>query len=184
MSNYMSYLTATYRVIIDKLYELFDETINTTNNRLYNDTTIYDQYTTFFSKPTHVIDNIYLGSAYNAANYSQLCELNIKVILNVTKEVSIFFPDDFIYEKIDISDNDDQDITEHLSRSYEFIDKNKDKNIFIHCKMGASRSVSVLIYYLIIKYSMTVDEALNFVKNKRIIVNPNAKFIDEIKNMI
>ena len=40
------------------------------------------------------------GSAYNAASYYDLKEKNIKMILNVTSEISEYYPDDFEYHNI------------------------------------------------------------------------------------
>ena len=41
--------------------------------------------------PTHIIDNIYIGSEYNSADIDKLKELNIKTILNVAEECKCYF---------------------------------------------------------------------------------------------
>lgn len=50
------------------------------------------------------------------------------------------------------------------------------KNILVHCMAGISRSVSLVIYYLMKKYNMSYITALDIIKNKRIIANPNDSF--------
>lgn len=49
-------------------------------------------------------------------------------------------------------------------------------NILIHCMAGISRSVSVIIYYLIKKYRLTYQNSLDFLRSKRKICNPNPSF--------
>ena len=62
----------------------------------------------FFNDPVHIIDNIYLGNAYNAANYNNLKDLNIKIIINVTKEIQNYYPEDFHYYNIKIMDTNNE----------------------------------------------------------------------------
>ncbi len=61
---------------------------------------------------------------------------------------------------------------------YDFIDRSiqGNGNILIHCMAGISRSASLTIYYLMKKYSVSYDEAYNYVKNKRKIIDPNSCF--------
>ena len=48
----------------------------------------------------HIIDNIYIGNACNAADYYTMKNLNITHIVNVSQEISNYFPEDFNYFKI------------------------------------------------------------------------------------
>lgn len=50
------------------------------------------------------------------------------------------------------------------------------KNILVHCMAGISRSVSLIVYYLMKKYNLSFDQAISIVKNKRKIANPNDGF--------
>jgi protein-tyrosine phosphatase len=50
--------------------------------------------------------------------------------------------------------------------------------------MGSSRSAILVIYYLIKKYQMSMDEALHFLKEKRSIVNINNNFIKDVKKCL
>src|SRR5207248_2076018 len=61
---------------------------------------------------------------------------------------------------------------------YHFIDnvvQNNDK-ILIHCMAGVSRSVSVVVYYLMKKTGMGYNKAYDQVKNIRSVANPNNSF--------
>ena len=44
-------------------------------------------------------------------------------ILNMSWEAANFFPDDFVYMKLTISDYKDQKIFEHFNAGFEFIGK-------------------------------------------------------------
>ena len=184
MTEYLSYFPAAYRVCKDVVYEYWYTDQNTdTNERIYPTCTWYDKYTTFFCTPTHIIDNLYIGSAYNAANFAQLKSFDIKVIINMTNEISNYFSNDFTYRQFQLYDNNVDDIEKYLTDIMMCIDENKDKNILVHCKIGASRSAGIVLYYLMIRHQMDLTKALEFVKEKRTIINPNNKFIESLKKV-
>ena len=131
--------------------------------------------------PSHIIDNIYLGSSINAANYTTLNEFDIKHIINISDNIPNYFPDDIDYKHYTIPDDDSGSVFDVLDDSYEFLNQNADKNIFVHCFAGASRSASLILYYLIKKHNMTIDNAMKFLKEKRDVVNINVRFIDDVR---
>ena len=51
----------------------------------------YRQIVWFYSYPTQIIPNLYLGSAFNAYDIVQLNKINVTVIINVTKEIDNFY---------------------------------------------------------------------------------------------
>ena len=181
-----------------KSYESFLEikkyVDETGNHRILPKVGYYDELSHFFGNPTHIIDNIYLGSAFNAASYECLNSLNIKVIFNITKEISNYYPDDFIYLRYNIYDNNKNSIGKYLEKAFSDIkhhQRNTEGNILVHCYMGASRSASVIIYYLMKTQKnkngdqLSFDEALDFIKEKRAIVNPTFRFTKDLaKSMI
>ena len=54
-------------------------------------------------------------------------------------------------------------------------------NVLVHCMAGVSRSVSVVIYYLMKKYFENFDKTFAFVKSKRPIANPNDSFKGQLQ---
>lgn len=139
----------------------------------------------YIDKPSHIIDNIYLGNAYTAANYNLLKELNINIIINITSNIPNYFEydDHFTYINYNIKDINDSEIKEYLIKSYSVLSTTTDKNILIHCYAGSSRSASIILYYLIKKYNYSFKDANNMLKSKRDIVNINTTYIDEIKKL-
>ncbi len=163
------------------------------NKRILPEVGLMHEYSVFFGKPTHIVDNIYLGSAFNAASYDTLKENNITTILNITREIRNYFPEDFQYERYDLYDNNKHSILAYLEKAFaaiRFQQDNVDGNILIHCYMGASRSASVVLYYLMKTKKnddgefMSFDEALNFIKSKRSNVNPTFRFTKDLAKSI
>ena len=50
------------------------------------------------------------------------------------------------------------------------------ENILVHCNMGISRSITIVVRYLQIVYDMTYSEALKYIKTRRSFVKPNTLF--------
>ena len=136
------------------------------------------------AEPVHKIDNfIYLGNGFDAADYATLSTLGISAVVNATQELRCYF-DDLEYMKVDVLDNGDAHIRPFFEEFIAFIDKHKGKNILIHCYMGSSRSAAFVLLYLVTQYQMTVDEALERIKNIRSIVNINNNFIEDLRTYI
>jgi protein-tyrosine phosphatase len=157
------------------------------NNRIYQPLTYYETYSVFFNDPTHIIDNIFLGSAFNAATYETLEKFQIKLIINMTSEITNYFPDDFKYVRYDLRDDNKQSINSYLENAYNDIIMHQtisDDNILVHCYMGASRSASLVIYYIMRKKNYSFDDALAFVKEKRNIVNPTFRFTKDLARSV
>jgi protein tyrosine/serine phosphatase len=147
----------------------------------------YHQYWYFYNTADKIDDNLYLGSSFNAYCQSELKEKNINVIINVSDDVDNFHEGfgDIIYYKFPISDNNSDDITDILLQTNNIIDThiNKGHNILVHCYMGASRSATVVINYIMNKYKITYEQAKDYVSNKRPLVNLSEKFDNTLKSI-
>lgn len=54
-------------------------------------------------------------------------------------------------------------------------------NVLVHCRMGISRSASLVIAFLMRKYKCGYDKAFVKVKDRRPIVHPNTGFVSQLK---
>jgi atypical dual specificity phosphatase len=161
------------------------------SERILPDIGMINKYYEFYQPPTHIIDNIYLGSAFNAASYQVLKDNNIKMIINVTKSLSNYHENtnEFIYKKYPIYDDNEASIQGYLNSTLSDILsfqkqnylQNKSDNILVHCFMGASRSASIVINYLMLVKNMSFDDALKFIHKKRIVVNPTKKYESDLR---
>ena len=197
MSYYINFIKSGLLVLTDrtrdflKYYFISDNDIDedeckVPNRRIFPKVSYIEQLQTFFGEPTLIIDSIYLGSAFNAGNINMLRNNNIGLIINMTNEITNHYEDEIIYKRYPLYDNNNDSIVPYLEDTYNDICKFKkdhpDKNIMVHCFMGASRSATVVAYYLIKKYNLIVDDAIIKIKEKRSIVNLTAKFYCELNN--
>lgn len=134
-------------------------------------------------KPSQIFDYLYLGSEWNAANFEELQKNNVGYILNVTREIDNFFPASFTYMNIRVYDVEMTDLLSHWADTYNFINnaRKSGQAVFVHCKMGISRSASTVIAYAMKQYHWPLDVALAYVKERRSIVNPNEGFMKQLQ---
>ncbi len=134
---------------------------------------------------TKIINNIYLGNAYNAVDFIDLNNKQTKLIVNCTEEIPDYHPNEFKYIHLRIRDYNDANLLDKLDELVDEINRYSvlypDASILIHCYMGSSRSASVLIAYLIKYHNMDLDSAIKYVKNLRKIVNLNISFYEQLK---
>ena len=141
---------------------------------------LYMNKTKLFPSYEQITEKIYLGNEDTARDKVLLNKLNISHILICAEGLEKFFPDEFSYKILYIDDAIDEDILSWLKEAFEFIDSSVN-NIYIHCVMGISRSPSIVIAYLMYKNKMSYEEAYDFVKNKRNVINPNSGFQEQLK---
>jgi protein-tyrosine phosphatase len=141
-------------------------------------------------------DGIFIGNAYSViGNYATkesdlLDVLNIKVVISALTEEEYEdymiaredFPD-ITWHRLVIDDDEDEKISLHFFTVYEIISRalSENKNVIVHCAAGMSRSPSLVIAYLMIENRWCYEEAYNYVKNKRPIVEPNIGFVKQLK---
>uniref|UniRef100_A0A1B6CCD1 Uncharacterized protein n=1 Tax=Clastoptera arizonana TaxID=38151 RepID=A0A1B6CCD1_9HEMI len=83
---------------------------------------------------------------------------------------------------IQVTDIPQEDLLCNFNNTFEFIKTGQEYGcVLVHCYFGVSRSVSVVIAYLMKKYQISFDEALERVKSRRKLVGPNKGFEDQLK---
>lgn len=103
-------------------------------------------------------------------------ELKIGAILSCAKGYELNHPRTLVphYRYIPTLDQDECDISVHFDDAADFIrDSLRHTNVLAHCIAGVSRSVSMVIAYLIREHKLNYDEAYRLVKSKRKIVPLN-----------
>jgi len=182
---------APVRVAKDKIYDAF--TYENTKNkdgesqkeiqRMYPKDVIAE-YVSFFSSPQEVYPRIFLGSANNADCYYTLKDLGIKYVINVSAEITSYYPDYFTYYQISIRDDNIESIRPYFTPSFEKIEEflaNNDGNVFIHCFMGASRSATIVANYIAKKTHDDITTVLVDLKKKRPVVNLTNQYVSDLR---
>lgn len=88
-----------------------------------------------------IFDTVFLGSEWNAANLEELNRNGIGHILNVTREIDNFFPDQFTYCNVRVYDDEATELLKHWDSTYKYITTAilAGSKVLVHCKMGVSR---------------------------------------------
>ncbi|CAH0556014.1 unnamed protein product [Brassicogethes aeneus] len=133
--------------------------------------------------PTEIFEHVYLGSEWNASNYEELQKNGVGHILNVTREIDNFFPGTFDYLNVRVYDDEKTDLLKHWDDTFKYITKAREtgSKVLVHCKMGVSRSASVVIAYAMKAYDMDFVSALRLVKDKRSCIKPNSSFLSQLE---
>jgi protein-tyrosine phosphatase len=129
-----------------------------------------------------IIDGIYLGSINSAYDLEQLKKRGITHLLSVISGFDAPFPNEFKYLVINALDTENTNLFKIFDETNKFIENaiQSGGKVLVHCKAGRSRSVSILCAYIISTFGMPVDEALNSIKNKRDILEPNDGFVKQL----
>ncbi|XP_043696799.1 dual specificity protein phosphatase 1-like isoform X2 [Telopea speciosissima] len=83
-----------------------------------------------------------------------------------------------------VTDREDTDIAQYFDECFDFIDEAKrlGGGVLVHCFVGRSRSVTVVVAYLMKKYHMSLSQALELVRSKRPQAAPNSGFMLQLQN--
>lgn len=137
----------------------------------------------------HIIDNIYLGNWRDSIDEAKLKYNNIRCILTLNKnkehtetDRNMFARLGIRYKYIRIQDSLDANILPYIDESIKFI-KECDGNVLIHCFAGISRSVSIVVAYLMKEKQMSYNDSIRYVRNIRSIANPNYSFVQQLKSL-
>lgn len=131
---------------------------------------------------SEILDGMYIGNINSVYDFNKLKELGITHIISVLAGFNPPFPNDFKYLILNALDTTNTDISKNFKSTNEFIDDavENDGKVLVHCMAGRSRSVTVLAAYIISTYGFPVEKTLDFIKNKRNIIEPNLGFKNQL----
>jgi protein-tyrosine phosphatase len=137
-----------------------------------------------------IVPHLYLGDAHNAGRIKELIYFKIDTVINVSTTPNYFESIEvkysFKYIKYPWSDIESFNILDELDKIISLIHVLiiEGKNVFVHCGAGVSRSVSVVIAYLIKYNNMKYDQAFNLIKSIRWFIKPNSGFVEQYEQLI
>jgi protein-tyrosine phosphatase len=130
---------------------------------------------------------IFIGSAGAAMNFDVLEKEGITHILSLAGNVCQPCPK-FTYNVHEVSDkpSSSKKLFDLLPSCMEFIDLALQHNdgkgkILVHCMMGKSRSATVITAYLMARQRLGMTEALDTVRERRPVAQPNIGFVLGLK---
>lgn len=154
---------------------------------------LYIQYVQPHTSPGMVIDEkpdlqmaelrkgLFVSSQDPAADKSLLFKHGVTHILNVAG-LQNFFPNDFEYKSLMLFDTPEVQIRDVFEECFNFIDTAlcNGGNVLVHCNAGVSRSVTIVLAYVMEKEKIGLSQVLNELKKIRPQVKPNTGFMKEL----
>lgn len=89
----------------------------------------------------------------------------------------------FDYFNVRVYDDEKTDLLKHWDNTFRYIQRAKleGSKVLVHCKMGISRSASVVIAYAMKQYNWEFTQAIQHVKDKRNCIKPNKNFLAQLE---
>ncbi|KAM8787288.1 dual specificity protein phosphatase 2 [Rhynchonycteris naso] len=147
------------------------------SSRLDPRATFYDQ-----GGPVEILPYLYLGSCSHSSDLQGLQTCGITAVLNVSASCPNHFEGLLRYKSIPVEDNQMVEISAWFQEAIGFIDsvKNSGGRVLVHCQAGISRSATICLAYLIQSHRVRLDEAFDFVKQRRGVISPNFSFMGQL----
>ena len=131
-----------------------------------------------------ITENIFLGGYTAAENKKTLQEImKVDAVLTVADSLEPKFPFYFEYKVIEISDDPESNLKQHLLECIEFIEGivKSGKRVYVHCAAGVSRSASTVLAYMMASKNISLNDAYELVSAKRPCIKPNDGFVAQLK---
>ena len=135
----------------------------------------------FTDNMNYIIDNIYLGDKTAAKNEEFLKEYNISTVINCAEELTSVYKD-IKFMELKLYDTNDQNLFPKFEVAYKYIKLHSKNNILIHCKMGASRSASLVIFYIMKEKGWDYDTSYKYTEKRRPVINPKGGFAAQLRD--
>ncbi|PFX28841.1 dual specificity protein phosphatase 19-like [Stylophora pistillata] len=134
-------------------------------------------------KVYNVLDNLFISSQEGARNLEELKQNNITHILNVGTGIENAFPKEFEYKTVEMLDLPETPICQYFPGMFDFIiNGSKSGAVLVHCNAGVSRSVTVILGYLMFSKRLPLEEAMEIVKKARPSAKPNEGFLHQLQD--
>ncbi|XP_074495428.1 dual specificity protein phosphatase 2 [Sebastes fasciatus] len=140
-------------------------------------TPAYDQ-----DGPVELLPFLFLGSALHSSRRETLAAAGITAVLNVSSTCPNFYESELQYLRLTVEDSLVADIRACFSTAIAFIDSVKQSGgrVLVHCQAGISRSATICLAYLMHTQHVKLEEAFDFVKQRRQVISPNLAFMGQL----
>ena len=128
-----------------------------------------------------ITNNVWIGNIGSALNTTNLKRLGITKTLAVMENTAPTYSieDNILQRIVKVADSPLQNVIQYFGDCINFI--NGEENILVHCMGGASRSPTFVIAYIMWKYTLPYNNALELVNQKRPFIFPNDGFKEQLK---
>ncbi|CAE7613545.1 MKP1 [Symbiodinium sp. CCMP2592] len=128
-----------------------------------------------------VLEWLFIGGDRAAANGFEIRQNGITHILNCSERLP-FYMSHTRNKRIHLKDSRDEELSTRLSAAFDFLDEvqRHQGRCLVHCRQGASRSVSIVLAYLVLKKRFELREAWRLVQSKRPVARPNGGYCRQL----
>ncbi|KAF6258122.1 protein-tyrosine phosphatase-like protein [Scenedesmus sp. NREL 46B-D3] len=133
--------------------------------------------------PLCVLPGLWLGNAVAADSHHLLQYLGVTHVVNAAQELPLeSAPGLFQVHRVAIRDEEEEDVAAHFQQVQVWIDAalGGGGGVLVHCHEGKSRSVALLLAYLMISKGHTLAAALAHIRSVRPEACPNAGFMVQL----
>jgi len=128
------------------------------------------------------VDGLYFGGINSTQSKSCLSEFEITHVLSMCYETIAQF-EGVVYKKFEVTDDPSEIIKRYFSETTKYIHEtiSDGKTILVHCNRGVSRSASVVIAFVMWKFTWKFEKAFDYVRQKRDVIYPNNGFVKQLE---
>ena len=121
---------------------------------------------------------LFVGGQQSSRSLAALRELGVTHVLNLCDRVKNKFTRAIAYRTLSISDSKSVSISGCFAEAFAFIDDSLEGGgaCLVHCLVGASRSVSVVLAYVIARRGVRLRDAFLQLRARRLAAMPNTAF--------
>eukprot|EP00928_Gymnodinium_smaydae_P044219 TRINITY_DN29513_c0_g1_i1.p1 TRINITY_DN29513_c0_g1~~TRINITY_DN29513_c0_g1_i1.p1 ORF type:complete len:261 (+),score=34.05 TRINITY_DN29513_c0_g1_i1:61-843(+) len=128
---------------------------------------------------------LFVGNLLAAESAELYNTVGITHVLTAAGRLDVAIPESCIvaHEVLsDFADHPTANLLVQLEKAFAFCDKALSERgaLLVHCASGVSRSVAVVVAYLMVKFSCTYEDALARVRVTRPCANPNLGFVKQL----
>lgn len=134
--------------------------------------------------PSPVLDWLFIGGKPAASNKKLLKQLGIRHVLNCSGGLP-FASSETRNQRLHLQDVRSQRLLPQLVQACDFLEEARHSGgcCLVHCRQGVSRSVSVVLAYLVIHYGFCLKEAWQLVRKSRPAAQPNRGFCAQLVDL-
>jgi protein-tyrosine phosphatase len=121
-----------------------------------------------------ITDHIFLGNVYSVIGDYRIGKLDILDDLNINVVISALTEEEYDDYMI-LSDDFVNNIIKKAIK--------ENKIVIVHCAAGISRSSTLVIAHLMIENNWSMEQAIQYVKERRPQIQPNDGFIKQLKTL-
>ncbi|CAL8296290.1 unnamed protein product [Gadus morhua 'NCC'] len=146
--------------------------------------------------PVELLPFLFLGSALHSSRREALVAAGITAVLNVSSTCPSLYEGELRYLRLNVEDSLLTDIRACFSQAIAFIGrsrgliycgvcpqtsvKEQGGRVLVHCQAGISRSATICLAYLMHARQVRLQEAYDFVQQRRRVISPNLAFMGQL----